>query len=86
MVAGLGGVGLVTGAYLFVTGELYGTVILHTFLAKIGVTTSLAKAGVLAPLQSPQPLLYLIAAASVVTLVGLDVLWFRRTTCQSGRQ
>jgi hypothetical protein len=77
MVAFLGGVGLVTGGYFLVSGELYGTLVLQSGFATVGVVASLSDAGALPVLRSPQPGLYVTALGSVAVLVALDALWFR---------
>jgi hypothetical protein len=77
VVAFLGGVGLVTGGYFLVSGELYGTILLQCGFATVGVVASMSEAGALPALRSPQPVLYVTAVASVAVLVALDALWFR---------
>jgi hypothetical protein len=76
-VAFLAGVGLLTGGFLLVTGEVYGTIVLHSILATAGVIGALSQGGRLSELQSPQPLLYAAAAVSLAVLVALDAAWFR---------
>ena len=74
-VASLTGIGLLTGAFFLVSGDVYGTILLHSGLATVGVMGSVAQN--LSHYVTPQPLLYLVAAASVLLLVVLDIIWFR---------
>lgn len=74
----LSGVGLLTGAFFLISGEWYGTIVLHGSLATIGVMRSLAEAKVLSSFQVPRPDLYLLAAAAVALLVILDGLLLHR--------
>ena len=83
MVLLLATMGLITGAYLFVSGELYGTILFHAALATVGVVGSLAEANLLSRLQTPQPSLYFTAAASLALLMALDVFWFRERPTES---
>jgi hypothetical protein len=80
MVVFLTGVGLVTGAFFLITGDVYGTTLLHTSLATMGIVGSLAEAGSLDHLRSSQPLMYATAGVSLGVLVVLDALWFRGST------
>jgi hypothetical protein len=80
MVIFLTGVGLITGAFFLITGDVYGTVLLHSSLATAGVMGSLAEARSLDHLRSSQPLMYATAGVSVAVLAVLDALWFRGTT------
>ena len=69
MIALLMGVGLVTGAFYLVSGDVYGTVVFHNFLALFGVLRATERAGEPAhdtPLQAP---LVLMAVATLIVLL-----------------
>jgi hypothetical protein len=78
LVALLTVVGLATGAFYLLVGELWGTVLFHNFLALHGVTQALGRAGRLAALESPQVPLLLMAAVATGAFVAIDRL-LRRT-------
>lgn len=79
MVGFLSVVGLVTGAFFFGIGELYGTILFHNFLALKGVTDTLAEGGRLEHFGTLQ--LPLIATALIVTgaLVAVDYMVRRQS-------
>lgn len=75
MVGLLTAVGLVTGAFFFVSRSAIGTAVFHNFLGTFGVVQALAKADALKPLEQLQPplvgtavftLLVLFAAQGVI--------------------
>jgi hypothetical protein len=68
MVALLTVVGLATSAFYFVSRDVAGTVVFHTFLGTFGVVQALAAAGSLQPLRTPQAPLLLTAAACAAAL------------------
>lgn len=78
MVAMLGGVGLLTGAFYFGVGEVYGTVMFHNFLALTGVTRALAESGRLEGSATVAIPNLLMAIVVTLVLVGLDRAWIRR--------
>jgi len=80
MVLLLSGVGLATGAFFFLGGDLYGTILFHNAFALRGVTEALARADRLGTYARPQAPLLATAAMALVVLVGVDVLLMRPGT------
>jgi hypothetical protein len=74
VVLGLSVVGLATGLFFVVSGDIYGTIIFHNFLAVKGVTGSLGKQGLLDQYRRPQPALLATAVVAVALLIISDVL------------
>lgn len=70
----LSGVGLVTGAFFYVSRDVYGTILFHNFLALKGVTQALADSGRLGGYEKVQWQLIAMAIAAVLLLVILDVV------------
>ena len=68
MVALLTGVGFVTSAFFFLSRDIYATIVLHNFLGVFGVVQALAASGRLETLNSLQPTLIGMAAATAVVL------------------
>ena len=68
MVALLTGVGFVTSAYFFLSRDIYATIVFHNFLGVFGVVQALAASGRLETLNSLQPTLIGMAAATAVVL------------------
>ena len=75
-------VGLVTGAFYFATGEVYGTIVFHNFLALSGVTAALAAGGRLDQFAVLQPAPIVTAAAATTFLIGADI-YLRRAGVDS---
>ena len=70
-------VGLASGAFFFLIGELYGTLLFHNFLALKGVTGALAESGRLEGYSVLEPSLVLTALLATGVLIAGD-LWVRR--------
>jgi hypothetical protein len=85
MVALLTAVGFVTGAYFFITGELYGTIVFHNFLALKGVTEALAEGGRLHHFSEPQLPLIVMAMIATGVLVLADMLIRKERTAEYRR-
>ena len=79
VVIGLSVVGLITGAFFVVSGDVYGTIAFHNFLAVKGVTTSLSERNLLGQFRRRQPALVATAAVAVAVLIAADVLLITRT-------
>jgi hypothetical protein len=77
MVLLLSGVGLVTGLFFFLGGDLYSTVVLHNAFAVRGVIQALGESGNLDRYTSPQVPLIATAIAAVVVLVIADLVLIR---------
>lgn len=77
MIGLLTGVGLVTGAFFFAVGEVYGTLLFHNFLALQGVTEALAEGGRLEQYGTLQLPLIVTALVATGVLVAVD-LFVRR--------
>lgn len=77
MVALLSAVGLVTGAFFFVSRDVLGTAIFHNFLGTYGVTQALSASGSLGALEEYQPALLGTATSTVLVLL-LGYWWMRR--------
>jgi hypothetical protein len=73
MIAFLSIVGLATGAYYFIVGEIYGTIVFHNFLALKGVTAALADQGRLDQYAAIQPALVVTAAVATAILISVAV-------------
>ena len=78
MVVRLTGVGVATGAFFFVSRDLYGTLLFHNFLATYGVLQALKASGKLDSLSVLQPRLLATAASAIFLLAAFDFLWVRR--------
>lgn len=65
-------IGLVTGAFYFLSRDLVGTVLFHNFLGTLGVLQALAKAGTLSAFERLQPALVGTALVTLATLVALQ--------------
>ena len=74
MVGLLTAVGFVTGAFFFVVGELYGTIVFHNFLAMKGVTDALAEGGRLEEYGTLEIPLVMTALISAGMLLAIDLL------------
>jgi hypothetical protein len=71
MVLFLTGVGLATGIFFFVSGDLYGTIVFHNAFALRGVVEALRRSGALQRFERPQlPLLATAALAALVLIVA----------------
>ena len=77
MVLLLSGVGVATGIFFFLGGDLYGTVVLHNAFALRGVIQALGESGNLDRYASPQFPLIATAIAAVVVLIIADVMLIR---------
>jgi len=75
MVALLSVVGLVTGAFFFVSRDVFGTVVFHNFLGTFGVLKALAAANALNSLERWQmPLLFTATLTGLVLAAGYLLL------------
>jgi hypothetical protein len=70
-------VGVATGLFFFLGGDLYSTIVLHNAFAIRGVTRALGESGNLNRYASPQLPLIATAIAAVVVLVIADVVLIR---------
>jgi hypothetical protein len=77
MVLLLSGIGVATGMFFFLGGDLYSTIVLHNAFAVRGVIQALAESGSLDRYVSPQLPLIATAIAAVVVLVIADVVLIR---------
>jgi hypothetical protein len=77
MVLLLSGVGLATGFFFFLGGDVYSTIVLHNAFAIRGVTQALDESGNLDRYASPQLPLIATAMAAVVILIIPDVVLIR---------
>jgi hypothetical protein len=77
MVLLLSAVGVATGLFFFLGGDLYSTTVLHNAFAIRGVIQALAESGHLDRYASPQFPLIATAIAAVVVLVIADVVLIR---------
>lgn len=77
MVALLSVVGVATGVFFFLGGDIYSTILLHNAFAIRGVMQALADSGNLDRYASPQLSLIATALAAVVVLGIADVLLIR---------
>jgi hypothetical protein len=77
MVLLLSGVGVATGIFFFLGGDLYSTIVLHNAFAVRGVIQALDEGGNLDRYTSPQLPLFATAIAAVVVLVIADVVLIR---------
>lgn len=78
MVVFLAAIGLVTSAFFLVSRDIYATIVFHNFLGVIGVIQSLAAAGRLGGLATPQVPLLAMAVVTLLLLVAVDALFIRR--------
>ncbi|HEX6433595.1 MAG TPA: CPBP family glutamic-type intramembrane protease, partial [Gemmatimonadales bacterium] len=65
VVIGLSVVGLATGLFFVISGDIYGTIAFHNFSAVKGVTGSLSKQGLLEQFRRPQPALLVMAVVAL---------------------
>jgi hypothetical protein len=77
-------VGLVTGAFFYISRDVYGTIVFHNFLALKGVTQALADSGQLGSFEKRQPQLVLMAVVSVLLLIILDLALLRPSMGEFG--
>jgi hypothetical protein len=77
MVLLLSGVGVATGLFFFLGGDLYSTIVLHNAFAVRGVIQALAESGNLDRYASWQLPLIGTAIAGVVVLAAADVMLIR---------
>jgi hypothetical protein len=77
MAALLSAVGLVTGTFFFLGGDLYSTIVLHNAFAIRGVVQALGEGGNLDRYTSPQLPLIATAIAAVAVLIVADVILIR---------
>ena len=77
MVLLLSGVGVVTGTFFFLSGDLYSTIVLHNAFALRGVIPALADSGSFDRYASPQLSLIATAIGAVLVLVVVDVVLIR---------
>jgi hypothetical protein len=73
----LTGVGLVTGVFFFVSGDLYGTIVFHNTFALRGVVEALGRANALESLERPRVPILATALAAVIVLVVADFMVMR---------
>ena len=77
MVLLLSGVGVATGIFFFLGGDLYSTIVLHNAFAVRGVISALGESGNLDRYTSPQFSLIATVIGAVVVLVMADVVLIR---------
>ena len=77
MVLLLSVVGVATGVFFFLVGDLDSTIVLHNAFALRGVVQALGDSGNLDRYASPQPALIATALAAIVALVLADVVLVR---------
>jgi hypothetical protein len=77
MVLFLSGVGVLTGGFFLASGDIYGTIVFHNFLALRGVSQALAESGRLQSFTRIQLPLVATAAGAVLMLVVSDVSLIR---------
>jgi hypothetical protein len=82
MVLLLTAVGLITSVFFFTVRSVYGTILLHNFLALTGVLDALARVGRLAALQQAGPPLIATAVGALVLLLILHRAWLHPATAQ----
>jgi hypothetical protein len=70
-------VGMATGIFFFLGGDLYSTIVLHNTFAIRGVIQALSESGNLTRYASPQLPLIATAIAAIVVLVIADVVLLR---------
>jgi hypothetical protein len=75
-------VGLITSVFFFTVRSVYGTILLHNFLALTGVLDALARVGRLAALQQAGPPLIATAVGALVLLLILHRAWLHPATAQ----
>lgn len=80
MVLLLAVVGLLTSAFFFTVRSVYGTILLHNFLALFGVLDALAREGQLAGLQQAVVPLIATAAGTLALLLTLHRAWLHPAT------
>jgi hypothetical protein len=73
----LSGVGLATGVFFFLGGDLYSTIVLHNAFAVRGVVQALGESGNLDRYATPQLPLIATAIAAIVVLIIADVVLIR---------
>jgi hypothetical protein len=76
-------VGLATGAFFFIVGELYGTILFHNFLAMKGVTAALAEGGGLEHFNTLQLPLIVTAMVATGVLISADLLVRKQAASQA---
>jgi hypothetical protein len=72
MVGVLTAVGLLTGAFFFVSRDAYATILFHNFLGVFGVLLALAAADRLRSFERLQAPVIALAAVAMVTLIAAD--------------
>jgi hypothetical protein len=77
MVLLLSGVGLATGVFFFLGGDLYSTIVLHNAFAVRGVVQALGESRSLDRYATPQLPLIATAIAAIVVLIIADVVLIR---------
>ncbi|RUV49504.1 MULTISPECIES: CPBP family glutamic-type intramembrane protease [unclassified Mesorhizobium] len=82
MVVLLTAIGLLTSAFFFTSRDIYATIAFHNFLGVYGVVQALAATDKLGGFTVPQIPLLATAVASLVVLIGSDVLIVRRPQLQ----
>ena len=85
MVLLLSGIGVATGMFFFLGGDLYSTIVLHNAFAIHGVIAALDESRNLDRYASPQLPLIATAVAAVVVLVIADVVLIRPHLRDGGR-
>ncbi|MBL0423024.1 hypothetical protein JI739_21990 [Ramlibacter sp. AW1] len=84
MVTLLSAVGLVTGAFFFISRDVIGTTIFHNFLGVFGVLKALEAADALSSFERVQPQLVATAGLTLALLVVLQAV-VRRQQLRGGR-
>jgi hypothetical protein len=77
MVVLLSGVGVATGTFFFLGGDLYSTIVLHNAFALRGVIQALGESGQLERYAHAQVPLLATAAAAVAVLIAADIALVR---------
>lgn len=75
-------VGLATSAVYFFGRDVYATIVIHNYLAMVGIIASTE----LAPFRQPLPPIYVLALIASVVLVGSDLLVLRRASRAARRR
>jgi hypothetical protein len=83
MVLLLSGVGMLTGLFFLVSRDIYGTIVLHNFLALKGMSQALAESGRLKRFAKLQVPLVATGVATVFIFVAVDFALLRSVA--SGR-
>jgi hypothetical protein len=78
MIAFLSMIGMLTSVFFFISHDVYGTIIFHSFLGTFGVLQALSAQGRLVSFETLQAPLIAAASITLVILIALDVRFSRR--------